>query len=64
MEKKLRGFAAMSPEKRREIASLGGKTAQITGKGHRWTSDTAKVAGKKGGLAPRQRRMSRSLTDQ
>jgi general stress protein YciG len=45
-----RGFASMSPEKRREVASRGGKAAHARGKGRRWTSEEARVAGRKGGL--------------
>lgn len=49
--KKPRGFAAMSPEHRRVIASLGGKAAHVKGTAHQWTRETAAVAGKKGGQA-------------
>lgn len=48
---KPRGFAAMSPEKRREISSLGGKSAHEKGTAHRFTSEEAREAGRKGGLA-------------
>lgn len=47
--KQRRGFAAMSPEKRREIASKGGRTAHQVGMAHQWDSDEARAAGKKGG---------------
>lgn len=46
-----RGFASMTPERRREIASLGGKSAQAQGKAHRWDSEEAQAAGRKGGRA-------------
>lgn len=46
-----RGFAAMTPEQRREISSKGGKTAHAKGKAHTWTSDQARAAGRKGGQA-------------
>jgi len=49
--KQHRGFAAMSPEKRAAIASAGGKRAHQLGKGHRWTSEEAAEAGKRGGAA-------------
>ena len=49
--KQLRGFAAMDPERQREIASLGGKAAHAQGKAHRWTSETCREAAQKGGLA-------------
>lgn len=45
-----RGFASMSPERRREIASKGGKAAQAPGGGgHKFTSEEARAAGKIGG---------------
>lgn len=47
---KLRGFASLDPERRREIASKGGKTG-----GHRWTAEEASMAGKKGGRISRRR---------
>jgi hypothetical protein len=48
----MRGFASMSPEKRRRIASKGGKAAQRKGTGHRWaSSEEAAAAGSKGGKA-------------
>lgn len=50
---KPRGFAAMSPEKRREICSKGGKRSHELGTGHEWTKDTAREAGRKGGKASR-----------
>ena len=41
----------MSLEKRKEIASLGGKAAQERGTGRRWTVEEAKAAAKLGGEA-------------
>ena len=49
------GFQGMPPEKIREIASLGGKTSQASGRAHRWTSEEAKAAGRKGGAISRRR---------
>jgi general stress protein YciG len=49
---KPRGFAAMDPERVREIASRGGKRVHELGKGHQFTSDEAREAGTKGGTAP------------
>lgn len=49
-EKQKRGFAVMDKEKQREIARRGGKAAQAKG-AHRWTSEEARAAGKKGGKA-------------
>ena len=42
-----RGFAVLSPEKKREIASMGGKAAYEHGRAHRFTSEEARAAGKK-----------------
>ena len=53
---KKRGFAAMSPEKRREIASRGGKKAHEKGKAHQFTKAEAKEAGSKGGKAAAAKR--------
>lgn len=46
----------MTPEKRRMIASLGGKRAAASGKCHRWTKETAQQAGLKGGAASGRKR--------
>lgn len=42
-----RGFAVLSPEKKREIASMGGKAAHEHGRAHRFTTEEARAAGKK-----------------
>lgn len=39
-----RGFAVISREKRRKIASMGGKAAQKKGTAHRYTSEEARKA--------------------
>ena len=51
--KERRGFASMSPEKQREIASKGGRAAHQKGTAHEWSSDEAREAGRKGGMASR-----------
>ncbi len=51
-----RGFAAMDRSKVSEIASKGGKAAHAAGTAHQFTSDEARAAGKKGGVAPHVRR--------
>jgi uncharacterized protein len=43
----LRGFALLSPEKRQEISSRGGKRAHKLGRAHRFTKEEASRAGKK-----------------
>lgn len=53
-----KGFAALTPEARKEIARRGGIAAQAKGTAHRWDREAARVAGRKGGLArhaPRER---------
>lgn len=49
--KERRGFASMSPEKQREIASKGGRAAHEKGTAHEWNADEAREAGRKGGYA-------------
>jgi len=46
----------MDPEKARAIRRLGGQTAQRIGKGHTFTPEEARQAGKKGGQAISQNR--------
>lgn len=46
-----RGFASMDAAKQREIASKGGRAAHSKGTAHEFTSDEARVAGRKGGEA-------------
>lgn len=48
-----RGFASMTPEKQREIASKGGREAHRQGTAHQWTTQEARLAGRKGGTASR-----------
>ena len=45
--KSLRGFAAMDPQRQREIASLGGRAAHQSGHAHEFTSEEAREAGRK-----------------
>ena len=44
-----RGFAAMDPAKQKQIAQQGGRAAHKQGVAHRWTSEEARLAGRKGG---------------
>lgn len=44
-----RGFAAMDPQKQRQIASKGGKVAHERGTAHEFSSEEAREAGRKGG---------------
>lgn len=55
-----RGFTAMTPERRREISSLGGKATHAAGRAHQFTAQEAAAAGRKGwGAAARRRRAAR-----
>ncbi|RYF86886.1 MAG: hypothetical protein EON98_02320 [Chitinophagaceae bacterium] len=56
--KSRRGFAAMSAERQREIASQGGRAAHQQGVAHEWNKDEAREAGKKGGQASGFKRKS------
>jgi general stress protein YciG len=55
-----KGFAGMSDDKVKEIASKGGKTAHENGTAHQFTTDEARKAGKKGGLSVSQDRQHMS----
>jgi uncharacterized protein len=46
-----RGFASMDQNKQREIASKGGKAAHARGTAHEFTSEEARIAGRKGAKA-------------
>ena len=61
MAKEDRGFASMDRAKQREIASKGGKAAHQKGTAHEWTSEEARDAGRKGGLASHRRRREQLL---
>ena len=50
-----RGFAAMDPEYQRQIARDGGRIAHERGVAHKWTSEEAREAGRKGGQNSRGR---------
>ena len=50
----------MDPAKQREIASKGGKAAHQKGTAHEWTSEEARDAGRKGGIASHRRRREQS----
>jgi general stress protein YciG len=54
--KRPRGFAAMDRKLVSEIARKGGKAAHSAGTAHEFTSDEARVAGRKGGRATHAKR--------
>ena len=60
--KSRRGFAAMSPETQRRIASEGGKASHASGRGHRFSAEEARDAGRKGGLVSRRGKTSASTS--
>ena len=62
MAKEDRGFASMDRSKQREIASKGGKAAHQKGTAHEWTSEEARDAGRKGGLASHKRRREQMVS--
>ena len=56
--KKLRGFATMSPEKRREIASLGGRSVPAEKRSFSVSKELAIDAGRRGGTnVPAKKRL-------
>jgi uncharacterized protein len=59
---KPRGFAALPREVVQEIARKGGKQAHLDGTAHRFTSDEARAAGKKGGAKSKERARLRRLS--
>ena len=60
MAKEDRGFASMDRSKQKEIASKGGKAAHQKGTAHEWTSEEAREAGRKGGMASHRRKQEGS----
>jgi general stress protein YciG len=50
-----RGFASMDPALQRRLAVEGGKASHISGRGHKWTAEEARAAGRKGGLISRRK---------
>ncbi len=61
-KKSKRGFAAMSPERQREIAAKGGRSVPAEKRSFSQNGDLAAAAGRKGGLNvdPANRSFSRS----
>lgn len=57
-----RGFASMDKEKRREIASQGGKAAHEKGTAHEFTHEEAVDAGRKGGQIAHEKGTAHEFT--
>jgi hypothetical protein len=53
--KQMRGFAVMSPERRREIAAKGGASVPDEKRSYSKNRDLAAAAGAKGGKTPRKK---------
>ena len=51
MSESSRGFAGMSPEKQRAVASNGGRAAHAAGRAHEFSEEEAREAGRRGGEA-------------
>jgi general stress protein YciG len=58
-----RGFAAMDPQAQRAIAAKGGRAAHQKGTAHEFTSEEARIAGRKGGEASRGGRRSSASSE-
>jgi general stress protein YciG len=61
--RKPRGFAAMDPKLVSELAKRGGKAAHRAGTAHQFTSEEARVAGRKGGMATHAKRREKITPD-
>lgn len=63
MSKADRGFASMDKKRQREIASMGGVKAHAMGTAHEWTSEEAREAGRKGGMASHRRKQAETAAE-
>ena len=54
----------MDRHKQRDIASKGGKAAHQKGTAHEWTSEEAREAGRKGGMASHRRKQEQQQGDE
>ena len=59
-----RGFAGMDEARQREIASQGGRAAHESGHAHEFSSQEARIAGRKGGETVSQNRQHMSAIGQ
>jgi general stress protein YciG len=57
--KRPRGFAAMDPKLVSELATRGGKAAHRAGTAHEFTSEEARVAGRKGAMVTHAKRRAK-----
>lgn len=49
--------------RQREIASKGGRAAHVKGTAHQWSSDEAREAGRKGGMASHRRKLEQNANE-
>ena len=61
--KHTRGLHQLTPERRSQIAQMGGKAAQAKGVSHKFTSEEAKLASIKGSEAKRKLRRLKAAED-
>jgi general stress protein YciG len=59
--KRPRGFAAMDPKLVSELATRGGKAAHRAGTAHEFTSEEARIAGRKGALVTHAKRRAKLM---
>ena len=50
----------MDPQKQKEISRKGGKAAHSAGTAHEFTSEEARAAGRKGGMATSRKQQSQT----
>lgn len=62
-EKHKGGFNYMSKTMRQRISSMGGRAAHEKKTAHEWTSEEARIAGKKGGLSRGRNRRNKKEVD-
>lgn len=55
VNEKKRGFAALSPEARKEMARMAGRRSHALGRAHKWTQEEARAAGQKGAVSRRNK---------
>lgn len=53
----------MTPERRKEVAAMGGRAAQRNGSGRRWNAEQAREAGLKGGRTTVERHGIKHMRD-
>lgn len=58
---KRKGFASMTPERRKQVQSYGGKRAHELGTAHKFTSEEARKAGKISAAAKKAKKIERII---